>query len=58
MCVCIYTRFTDSVFDNRQLNMKQENIIIRQHTHARNERRLSQQNTLHKKKTIQNFNIQ
>ena len=43
-----YTRFTDSVFDNRQLNMKQDNIIIRQHTHARDERQLSQQNTLHK----------
>jgi len=28
--------------------MKQDNSIIRQHTHARDERQQSQQNTLHK----------
>jgi len=44
----IYIHFTDSVFDNRQLNMKEDNSIIRQHTHARDERQQSQQNALHK----------
>ena len=43
-----YICFTDSVSDSRQMHMKQDSIIIRQHTHARDKGQQSQQNTLHK----------